>query len=155
MLNAITYIDKFPLLRISDYLAAMSGSTYFSTLDMPSSFNQVPIDPRDRDKTAFLTRRGQLRHKVMPMGCSNSPSTFARLMSMVIKCLTWVSCICYIDDTVMVAQSLAKMVSNLEEVLDMFRQSNLKLMPSKCKLFQNHVKFLGHVVSSQGRLRQS
>jgi len=42
------------------------------------------------------------------------------------------------------------MVINMEEVLDRFRQSNLKLKPSKCKLFQSRVRFLGHVVSVSG-----
>jgi len=84
------------------------------------------------------------------MGCTNSPSMFSRLMSMVLKGLTWVSCVVFIDDTVVIARSFSEMVSNLEQVLDRFRSSNLKLKPSKCKLFQRRVKTLGHVVSSEG-----
>jgi len=37
--NSITFKDRFPMARISNCLDAMSGSTYFSTLDMSSSFN--------------------------------------------------------------------------------------------------------------------
>jgi hypothetical protein len=70
-LNQCTYKDKFPLPRINDCLDAMNGSTCFSTLDMSSSFNQVPINPHDRDKTAFITRRGQFRFFVHPLpACS-------------------------------------------------------------------------------------
>jgi len=35
-------------------------------------------------------------------------------------------------------------------VLQRFRQASLKLKPSKCHLFQRRLKFLGHIVSSQG-----
>ena len=149
-LNQCTYKDKFPLPRINDCLDAMNGSTCFSTLDMSSSFNQVPINPHDRDKTAFITRRGQFRYKVMPMGTTNSPSTFSRLMSLVLKGLTWITCVVFIDDSIIIAKSFDEMIINLEEVLDRFRKSNLKLKPSKCKLFQSRVRFLGHIVSASG-----
>lgn len=41
-------------------------------------------------------------------------------------------------------------MENLQSVLNSLRKANLKLKPKKCVLFQNHVKFLGHVVSDQG-----
>jgi len=103
-LNNCTYKDKFPLPRINDCLDAMSGSTCVSTLDMSSSFNQVPINPHDRDKTAFIIRRGQFRYIVMPMGTTNSPSTFSRLMSLVLRGRTWITCVVFIDDSIIIAE---------------------------------------------------
>lgn len=41
-------------------------------------------------------------------------------------------------------------MENLQSVFNSLRKANLKLKPKKCVLFQNHVKFLGHVVSDQG-----
>ena len=84
-LNAITYKNKWPIPRCGDCLEALSGSVLFSVMDMSGSFYQVELDPRDRDKTAFLTRRGQFRFCKMPMGACNSPSVFARLMAMALK----------------------------------------------------------------------
>jgi len=49
-----------------------------------------------------------------------------------------------------IARSFSEMVSNLDQVLDRFRSSYLKLKPSKCKLFQRRIKTLGHLVSSEG-----
>ena len=128
----------------------MSGSAYFSALDLSCSFNQVPIDPRDRDKTAFLTRRGQFRFQVMPQGAVNCPSVFFRLSQMVLRGLSPTCYAVYIDDTVVLGQSFEQAAANLELVLDRFRQANLRLKPSKCKLFQSEICFLGHIVSSQG-----
>jgi len=59
-------------------------------------------------------------------------------------------CVVYIDDSIIIAKSFDEMVVNLEEVLDRFRKSNLKLQPSKCKLFQSRVRFLSHIVSASG-----
>ena len=144
-LNECTYNDTFPLPRINDCLDTMNGSKCFSTLDMFSLFNQVPINPDDRDKTVFITRRGQFRYKVMPMGTTYSPSTFSRLMILVLKGVTRITCVVFI----IIAWSFDEMIANLE-VLDRFRKSNLKLKPSKCKLFQSRVRFLGHIVSASG-----
>jgi len=57
-LNDLTYKDSFPLPRIDTCLDALGGSMYFSTMDLTSGFWQVSIDPRDADKTAFVTRKG-------------------------------------------------------------------------------------------------
>ena len=87
-LNNVTIMDKFSLQRIKDCLKAMEGSVYFSMLDMSSSFHQVPLDPRNQDKVAFITKRGQFSFKKLPQGSCNSPSTFCRLIALVLKGLT-------------------------------------------------------------------
>lgn len=69
---------------------------------------------------------------------------------MALKGLTYVCCLVYIDDTVVLGRNFEDHCQNLEKVLDRFRQANLKLKPQKCKLFQLRVKFLGHIVSRNG-----
>jgi hypothetical protein len=75
-LNNVTYKDSYPLPNISDCLDALRGCSFFSLLDLRSSFYQVPLDEASKDKTAFITRRGQWRFRCLPMGLSNSPSVF-------------------------------------------------------------------------------
>ena len=83
-LNDLTYKDSFPLPRINTCLDALGGSVCFSTMDLRSGFWQVAIDPRDTDKTAFVTRKGQFRFRVLSFGLANSPSIFQRLMTMIL-----------------------------------------------------------------------
>jgi len=56
----------------------------------------------------------------------------------------------YIDDTAVFLRSFKDHLADLETVLDRFRQAKLKLKPSKCKFFQDRIKFVGHCVSSEG-----
>ena len=70
-LNDLTYKDCFPLPSIDTCLDALGGSVYFSTMDLRSGFWQVAIDPRDADKTAFVTRKGQFRFRAIRRAFSN------------------------------------------------------------------------------------
>ena len=147
-LNSITYKDKFPLPHIQDCLRALDRAAFTSVIDSSNSFFQVPVLEHDRDKLAFVTRRGQFRLTRLGQGCTNSPAVFCRLMSLVLRGLT--CCLAYIDDTVCFSPSFSAHLTDLELVLDRFRQANLKLKATKCKLFQERVRFVGHLVSKNG-----
>ena len=68
-LNSVTYKDSYPLPLIDTCLGSMKGAVWFSTPDLRSGYHNIPIIQKaDRDKTAFITRRGCFRYKVMPFG---------------------------------------------------------------------------------------
>ena len=56
----------------------------------------------------------------------------------------------YIDDVIVMGKSFEDHVCNVSQVFQRVRQAGLKLKPSKCRLFQEKVTFLGHVVSRHG-----
>jgi len=152
MLYNVTYKDSYPLPNIADCLDAFKGSSWFGILDLRSSFYQVPLADADRDKTAFITRRGQWTFCSLPMGLSNSPATFQRLMDKVLRGLTWESVLVlvYIDDIVVYAHTYEELMTRLKEVFIRLRGANMKLKPMKVKLFQREIQFLGHRISGEG-----
>jgi len=81
---------------------------------------------------------------------ANSPSIFHRLMTMVLAGLNWDICLVYIDDIIAMGRSSDQHVRNLAQVFQRLRLAGLKLKPTKCRLFQWKVTFLGHVVSARG-----
>jgi len=149
-LNNVTYKDSYPLPRIDTCLDALGGSKYFSTLDLRSSFWQVAIDPRDADKTAFVTRKGQFKFIVLSFGLANSPSVFQRLMDLTMAGLTWETCLVYIDDVIVFSRFFEEHAAKLSLVFHRLRKAGLKLKPTKCRLFQRRVVFLGHVLTENG-----
>jgi len=118
---------------IKDCLQALDGAAFLSMADVSNGFYQVPLHEDDRDKTAFITRRGQYRLTRLAQGCTNSPAVFCRLMALVLRGLN--CCLAYIDDTIVFSPTFKAHVQDLEEVFDRFRKGNLKLKPTKCKLF--------------------
>lgn len=149
-LNAVTIKDSHPLPRVDDALDALSGSAWFSTMDLQYGYWQVELEEKDREKTAFTTGSGLYHFKVMPVGLTNAPATCQRLMEMVLRGLPWKTCLVYLDDVLIYSRSFSEHLKHLEEILSRFQSSGLKLNPSKCCLARDQVTFLGHVVSKNG-----
>ena len=150
LLNKVTIQDSYPLPRIDDSLDALSGSVWFSTLDLLSGYWQVEVDPKDREKTAFATTGGLYEYNVMPFGLANAPATFERLMEQVLRGLHWQTCLVYLDDIIVFSKTFDTHLARLEEVIDRIEAAGLKLSPKKCHLFQSEVVFLGHVMNKDG-----
>ena len=149
-LNAVTIKDAFPLPRVDDSLAALSGSRWFSTLDLASGYWQVAMDAGTQEKAAFVTSSGLYEWTVMPFGLCNAPSTFARLMELVLKGLHWKICLIYLDDVIVMGRTFGEELERLKEVFERLARAGLKLKPKKCFLFQKRVSYLGHVVTEEG-----
>ena len=149
-LNSITVKDVYPIPRIDENLDALNGSRYFSTLDLASGYWQVPLSEDARQKSAFVVSSGFYQFKVLPMGLSNSGSTFERLMERVLRGLQWRILLLYLDDIVVFSKTVEEHMDRLHEVLQRLIKAGLKLKPSKCKLFQRRVLYLGHIVSEDG-----
>ena len=149
-LNNVTRKDAFQIPRIDENFEALSGAEWFSTLDMASGYWQVSVAEQDRHKTAFCTRKGLFQWRVLPFGLSNAPSTFSRLMELVLRGILWERCLVYLDDIIIFGRDFESALENLRHVFDRLRRAGLKLKAKKCKLFQKTVKFLGHVVSKEG-----
>ncbi|KAG1924642.1 hypothetical protein F2P79_026035, partial [Pimephales promelas] len=86
----------------------------------------------------------------MPMGLSNSPATFQRMMELVLRGLPWHICMVYLDDILIYSGTFEEHLTHLKEVFSRIKSAGLKLNPGKCHLARDHVVFLGHVVSEKG-----
>ena len=149
-LNKVTRKDVYPLPRIDDILDTLGGTRYFSSLDLCSGYWQIELDPESRPKSAFVTHRGLHEFVRLPFGLCNGPSTFQRLMEIVLSGLAWKNCFVYIDDVLVCSQTFDDHLAHLQQVFDRLRSANLRLNAKKCVLLKDEVHYLGHVVSQAG-----
>lgn len=149
-LNSVTKRDSMPLPRVDDTLHRLHSSKYFSTLDFSSGFYQVLTEKSSREKTAFATQTGLYEFNVMPMGLTNAPASFQRLVSHMLRPLQWKHCLPYLDDCIIFSATFSDHLSHLRSVFQVIRDAGLKLKPSKCTFAELSVEFLGHIVSGDG-----
>ena len=149
-LNQVTKKDAYPLPNINDCIDALSGSGWFSTLDLASGYWQVDMSEESKPLTAFVTHKGLYQFKVLPFGLTNAPAEFERIMEQVLRGLQWEKCLVYLDDIIIHGHDFQTALDNLRAVFDRIGAANLKLKPKKCNFFQKRVAFLGHVVTPDG-----
>nr|GEZ16777.1 reverse transcriptase domain-containing protein [Tanacetum cinerariifolium] len=75
-LNEATRKDYFPLPFMDQMLERLAGNQYYCFLDGFSGYFQIPIDPKDQEKTTFTCPYGTFAYRRMPFGLCNAPGTF-------------------------------------------------------------------------------
>ncbi|KAG0930503.1 hypothetical protein G6F57_011821 [Rhizopus arrhizus] len=140
-LNKVTIKDKYPIPRISELLDSLHGSKYFSCIDLKSGYWQLPMDPQDAKKTAFIANGSLYEFTCLPFGVVNGPSSFMRFMHGVLRGVK--NTMVYLDDVIIYSKTKEQHVQDLRNVLTKLDQYNLKISLKKCQFFQQEVKFLG------------
>jgi hypothetical protein len=97
-LNKATVKNRYTLPLISEMLDRLRGAMIFTKLDLRNAYHLIRIKEGDEYKTAFRTRYGQFKYRVMPFGLSNAPATF---LAYIDDCL-WPHiddfAVCYLDN---------------------------------------------------------
>ena len=115
----------------------------FSKFDMKSGFWQIQIDEKDKYQTAFTVPFGYYEWNVMPFGLKNASSEFQNIMNDIFTPYTSFS-IVYIDDVLIFSNLIDQHWKHLEKFIKVIQFNGLVVSPTKIKLFQEKIRFLGH-----------
>jgi hypothetical protein len=152
MLNQKMIPDIFPLPRIDDLVESVPRNCgRFSISDVADAFFTCELREGDRHKTGFRTHNRQMQFCVLPQGLCNSPSIFSRMIAKTFEGMERSRFSAYIDDVLNHTQDFEEHLSTQQEMYTRLRGSRLTLKVSKTHLNQKRVKFLGHILTKEGR----
>ncbi|KAG1952345.1 interleukin-1 receptor accessory protein-like 1-A [Pimephales promelas] len=99
-LNSQTIKDAYALPNLEEAFSALTGSKWFSVLDLKSGFYQIEMEEADKHKTAFVCPLGFYEFNRMPQGVTNAPSSFQRLMERCMGDLNRREVLVFVDDLI-------------------------------------------------------
>nr|GFB89331.1 putative reverse transcriptase domain-containing protein [Tanacetum cinerariifolium] len=149
-LNNLTIKNRYPLLRIDDLFDQLQGLSVYSRIDFRFGYHQLRVREKDISITAFRTRYGHYEFQVMPFRLTNAPVVFMDLMNQVFRPFLDKFVIMFIDDILIYSKNKEEHEEHLRIVLELLQKEKLYAKFSKCEFWLDYVKFLGHVINSQG-----
>ncbi|GJT32259.1 reverse transcriptase domain-containing protein [Tanacetum coccineum] len=149
-LNEATRKDHFPLPFMDQMLERLAGNEYYCFLDGFSGYFQIPIDPKDQEKTTFTCPYGTFAYRRMPFGLCNAPGTFQRCMMAIFHDMIEKTMEVFMDDFSVFGNSFSTCLSNLERMLKRCEDTNLALNWEKSHFMVKEGIVLGHKISKKG-----
>ena len=149
-LNNQTIKDAYLLHHRGETLNSLQGSKWFSSLNLKLGYWQVEMDEESKPLTlhsswgcwASMSAKGCLLDSPMAHHFPEANGDLSWNLN-----LHW--CIIYLDDILIFSKDLTSHHKRLGAVFGELEEAGLKLKPSKCKLFQWQIGYLGHVISAK------
>jgi len=149
-LNDLTIKNHFPMPVIEEILDELSGSKYFTKLDLRAGYHQVRMQPQDEHKTAFKTHQGHYQYKVMPFGLTNAPATFQCIMNHILQPFLRRFVLVFLDDILIYSPTMEDHIHHIDLVFEQLRKNQFYVKDSKCSFAQSSLEYLGHIISDKG-----
>ena len=174
--NDVAAADARGFPTVGESIASLEGCTLFFSLDLMAGFHQIPVAEADKHKLRFVTHLGDFEFNFVPFGITNGPTFCQTLMESVNRDLIGRRVVSiYVDDFAGgdrvsapavagdvdeeahwvaprgIRTAWAEMLRNLRRVLRRAVQRRLVFTLQKCRFgFKEH-RWLGQLVTAEGR----
>jgi hypothetical protein len=171
IVNAAMWLNKHTIRDATlpptadEFAERFSGMNVLTLADLHSGYDQIELDVRDRDKTAFMTPIGLVRLTTLPQGATNSVGQFVRVMNRILEAVHKIAG-AYVDDIGIegpktdyegeeVAPGIRRFVYehiiDSDKVLLEIERAGATIGAEKTQWCMPGVKIVGYVCDSEGR----
>lgn len=140
--------DYYPLPRIEELFATLSGGEEFTKIDLTQAYQQTILSEDSQPCTAITTHLGTFVYRRTPFGLSCIPEKFQKLMEETLKGIP--STVVFLDDICTTGANRETHLKNLRQVLTRLKEMGLTVKLSKCNFLQKSVKYVGFIIDQKG-----
>ena len=133
---------------IEEILMRCEGVKIMTSMDLTSSFWQIPLAKESRKYTAFMVNGRVYEYNVVPFGLKNATSALLRGLEKPFSPLKFL--LTYIDDMLLLSKTFEEHIHHLKIVFERLLEYNITINFQKCNFLQKEAKFLGNIISSEG-----
>ena len=140
---------NWPIEPVVIALTRING-TIFTTADLNSAYNQIPLDEQSMRYTHFTIENEQYCFKRLFYGISIGPAAFASTLThFLYPLIRKGTVIAYVYDIFIQTNSYQQMYEIIIEYHKILLKENLKAAPDKPYFMLKKVKFLGHIIEDK------
>nr|XP_037276591.1 uncharacterized protein K02A2.6-like [Rhipicephalus microplus] len=122
-INPVTVVESYPIPRIEERFARLTGGKKFIKLDLQDAYQQVPLDEECQELVTINTPKGLYQFTRLPFGVSSAPALFQREVENLLHDLNLV--VVYFDDILVTGTSDKEHWEYLGRVLDNLKTAGL------------------------------
>lgn len=140
--------DPYPLPRIEELFAVLSGGKEFTKIDLTNAYQQTILTEDSQPCTAITTHIGTFVYRRTPFGLSCVPEQFQKLMEETLRGVP--STVVFLDDICCTGIDRTSHINNVRQVLVRLKDMGLTVKVSKCSFLQKSVNYLGFIIDENG-----
>ena len=140
---------NWPIETVDVTLTRING-TFFTTADLNSAYNQIPLDDESMRYTHFTIGNEQYCFKRLFYGIPIGPAAFASILThFLYPLIRKGTVITYVDDIFIQTTIYDQMYKTLEEYHKILQNENQKAATDNTYFMLKKVKFLGHIIENK------
>lgn len=149
-LNTVTIPDYECAPPINELLTNCGNIKIMSTIDLRSSFWQIPLKYESRNYTGFLYKGKTYRFTVTPFGLKTSLASLTRGLDYALEPEVKAFTLIYVDDCLCYSSDIDTHLDHLEMLLQNLLRQNITVNFKKSQLFRTQINYLGYILSTEG-----
>ena len=146
--NPVLQVEQYPLPRIEDIFANLSGGKRFSKVDLADAYLQMEMEEDSKTFMTINTIKGLYRYNRLVFGVASAPAIWQRAMDQVLQGVPGTQC--YLDDIIVTGGTDREHLENLRQVLKRLQEYGLRARRDKCEFFKSSVTYCGHTIDANG-----
>ena len=146
--NRVITLESYPIPRIEELFASLSGGVKFSKLDLKNAYLQLELEKNSKQYTTINTHKGLFHYNRLPFGIASAPAIFQRAIETLLQGIPYTCA--YFDDIVVTGKIDDEHLQNLQVVFQKLECGGLKLNKEKCVFMAPSIEYLGHQIDKDG-----